>query len=90
MGPGSGQNTQISKHLRFFNSANRSDPLLGLGLAHHLPEITVYSDVRLCVVSDSHLQEIKLEGSRNGPSHAPFRVCDVFHRAFAESRPRIH
>jgi hypothetical protein len=56
----------------------------------------VYVDVAanllggFCVVSDSHLQEIKRDGSRYALSHIALRVSDVFHRALAELRPRTH
>jgi hypothetical protein len=59
------------------------------------PEIAVDSGVRQItrgsVLSVSRIfAVIKREGYRYGPSHAPLRVSDVFQKAFAELRPRIH
>jgi hypothetical protein len=65
-------------------SANMSLTTRRVGLAHHLAEITVDSDVGkiirwLQVVSVGMLLVIKREEWRNGPSHALLRASGTFH-----------
>jgi hypothetical protein len=67
-----------------WRSANRSWPTRRVGLAHHLAEITLDSDVRQNYpmapgCQCRHVAVIKREEWRNGPSHALLRASRTFH-----------